>query len=241
MFAAISATFTTGKRRAGSPSESGSTVLAPSECDRPRHGGDDACPRCHAAASRSLVAAATAARRAADARRRSPERQPARARWQRDGSSAGEAPVHRHEEEMNVEPQDPTSSPEPERKADGKAPQRFGWRNVGVFLGLLLVNYLVVSLLFSAVGESSRRDPVSTDVHRAAPRRKRRDDHCEGPGDRGHVREGRAVSRRGRDRHDELLDRGARVRGSGGARPTGAGAAASRSPQNRRCARRRCG
>jgi cell division protease FtsH len=50
---------------------------------------------------------------------------------------------------MNVEPQVRTGSPEPQRKEGGRAPQRFGWRNVGVFLGLLLVNYLVVSLLFS--------------------------------------------------------------------------------------------
>ena len=78
------------------------------------------------------------ARRASDARRRSPERQSARARRQRDGSSAGEAPVHRHVEEMNVEPQDPRT-PEPERKGDGQTPQRFGWRNVVVFVGLLLV------------------------------------------------------------------------------------------------------
>ena len=58
--------------------------------------------------------------------------------------------MHRHAEEMNVEPQDPAKTPEPERKRDGQAPQRFGWRNVSVFLGLLLVNYLVVSLLFAA-------------------------------------------------------------------------------------------
>jgi cell division protease FtsH len=51
---------------------------------------------------------------------------------------------------MNVEPQDPARTPEPRRKGDGQTPQRFGWRNVAVFLGLLLVNYLVVSLLFSA-------------------------------------------------------------------------------------------
>ena len=49
-----------------------------------------------------------------------------------------------------MRPQDRTGAPEPERKEDGQAPQRFGWRNVGVFLGLLLVNYLVVSLLFGA-------------------------------------------------------------------------------------------
>src|SRR5512132_2372833 len=89
------------------------------------------------------------ARRASDGRRRSPERQSARPRRQRDGSSAGEAPVHRHVEEMNVEPHDPTRTPEPGRKGDGRARQRFGWRNVAVFAGLLLANYLVVSLLFS--------------------------------------------------------------------------------------------
>ena len=58
--------------------------------------------------------------------------------------------MHRHVEEMNVERQDPTRTQEGERKGEGHAQQRFGWRNVGVFLGLLLVNYLVVSLLFSA-------------------------------------------------------------------------------------------
>jgi cell division protease FtsH len=50
---------------------------------------------------------------------------------------------------MYVEPQDRTGSPEPQRKEDGQAPKRFGWRNAVVFLALLLVNYLVVSLLFS--------------------------------------------------------------------------------------------
>ena len=58
--------------------------------------------------------------------------------------------MHRHVEEMNVEPRDPARTPEAERKGDGRAPQRFSWRNAVVFLGLLLVNYLVVSLLFSA-------------------------------------------------------------------------------------------
>jgi cell division protease FtsH len=58
--------------------------------------------------------------------------------------------VHPQEEETNVRPQDRTGTPQPERKEDGRAPQRFGWRNVGVFLGLLLVNYVVVSLLFGA-------------------------------------------------------------------------------------------
>ena len=52
---------------------------------------------------------------------------------------------------MNVEPQDRARTPDAEPKGDGRAPQRFSWRNnVGVFVGLLLVNYLVVSLLFSA-------------------------------------------------------------------------------------------
>jgi cell division protease FtsH len=54
---------------------------------------------------------------------------------------------------MNVRPQDRTGSPEPERKEDGQAPKRFGWRNVGVFLGLLLVNYVVASLLFGAAAK----------------------------------------------------------------------------------------
>ena len=49
-----------------------------------------------------------------------------------------------------MRPQDRTGTPQPERKEDRRAPQRFGWRNVGVFLGLLLVNYVVVSLLFGA-------------------------------------------------------------------------------------------
>jgi cell division protease FtsH len=57
--------------------------------------------------------------------------------------------VYRREEEMIVTPQDRTGTPGPERKSDGKAPQRFSWRNVVVFLGLLLANYLVVSLLFT--------------------------------------------------------------------------------------------
>ena len=51
---------------------------------------------------------------------------------------------------MNVRPQDRTGTPKPQRKEDRQAPQRFSRRNVGVFLGLLLVNYLVVSMLFSA-------------------------------------------------------------------------------------------
>jgi cell division protease FtsH len=50
---------------------------------------------------------------------------------------------------MNVEPRDPTRTPEPERKGDDQGRQRFGWRNVAVLAGLLLVNYLVVSMLFS--------------------------------------------------------------------------------------------
>jgi cell division protease FtsH len=58
--------------------------------------------------------------------------------------------VHRHEEEIFVEPRYPARTPGPERKGDGPTRQRFGWRNVGVFIGLLLVNYLVVSLVFSA-------------------------------------------------------------------------------------------
>jgi hypothetical protein len=57
--------------------------------------------------------------------------------------------VQRHEEELNVRPQDRARTPEPERKEDRRAPRRFGWRSAVVFLGLLLVNYLVVSLLFS--------------------------------------------------------------------------------------------
>jgi len=57
--------------------------------------------------------------------------------------------VYRHDEEMIVTPQDRTGNPGPEQKTDGQAPQRFSWRNVVVFLGLLLVNYLVVSLLFT--------------------------------------------------------------------------------------------
>jgi hypothetical protein len=55
--------------------------------------------------------------------------------------------VYRHEEETIVTAQDGTGNPGPERKTDERAPQRFSWRNVGVFLGLLLANYLVVSLL----------------------------------------------------------------------------------------------
>jgi cell division protease FtsH len=50
---------------------------------------------------------------------------------------------------MKVRQEDRTGTPEAERKEDERAPQRFGWRSVGVFLGLLLLNYLVVSLLFS--------------------------------------------------------------------------------------------
>jgi cell division protease FtsH len=48
---------------------------------------------------------------------------------------------------MNVRPQDRTGAAAPERTDGGQAPQRFGWRNVAVFVGLLLVNYMVVSLL----------------------------------------------------------------------------------------------
>jgi cell division protease FtsH len=51
---------------------------------------------------------------------------------------------------MNVRPKDRTGTPGPERKEDRQAPQRFSWRNVIVFVGLLLVNYVVVSLLFAA-------------------------------------------------------------------------------------------
>jgi cell division protease FtsH len=50
---------------------------------------------------------------------------------------------------MNVRPHDRTGTPQPERKSDGQAPQRFSWRNVAVFLGILLVNYVVASLLLS--------------------------------------------------------------------------------------------
>ena len=63
--------------------------------------------------------------------------------------------MRQHAEEMNVRPQDCTGAPEPERKGEGRAPQRLGWRNVGVFLGLLLVNYVVASLLFA--GTADRR------------------------------------------------------------------------------------
>jgi cell division protease FtsH len=55
---------------------------------------------------------------------------------------------------MNVRPQDRTGAPQPERKGDGQAPQRFGWRNVAVFAGILLLNYVIVSLLFSAAPNS---------------------------------------------------------------------------------------
>jgi cell division protease FtsH len=47
-----------------------------------------------------------------------------------------------------VSPQDSTGTPDPEKKEDTRAPRRLGWRDVAVFLGLFLVNYLVVSLLF---------------------------------------------------------------------------------------------
>jgi cell division protease FtsH len=50
---------------------------------------------------------------------------------------------------MTVEQQDPARTREPEQKREDQAPQRLSWRNVAVFLGLLLVNYIVVSLLFS--------------------------------------------------------------------------------------------
>jgi cell division protease FtsH len=51
---------------------------------------------------------------------------------------------------MNVETHDRTGSPESPRKEDEKAPQRLSWHDAGVFLVLLLANYLIVSLLFSA-------------------------------------------------------------------------------------------
>jgi cell division protease FtsH len=51
---------------------------------------------------------------------------------------------------MNVTPPDRAGTPQPKRKEDGQAPQRFGWRNVAVFAGMLLLNYVIVSLLFSA-------------------------------------------------------------------------------------------
>jgi cell division protease FtsH len=51
---------------------------------------------------------------------------------------------------MNVESQDRTRSPESPRKEDEQAPQRLSWHDAGVFLALLLANYLIVSLLFSA-------------------------------------------------------------------------------------------
>jgi cell division protease FtsH len=51
---------------------------------------------------------------------------------------------------MAVEGQDRPSTSDPAGTRDAQNRPRFGWRNVGVFLGLLLVNYLVVSLLFGA-------------------------------------------------------------------------------------------
>jgi cell division protease FtsH len=56
----------------------------------------------------------------------------------------------RCEEEMAVEGQDRPSTSDPAGTRDAQNRPRFGWRNVGVFLGLLLVNYLIVSLLFGA-------------------------------------------------------------------------------------------
>ena len=132
--------------------------------------------------------------------------------------------MHRHEEEMNVRPQDPHrySRARAKGRRAGAAALRLAQRRRLPRLAARELPGRLAALLGG--GESSRRDPVSTHVRRAARRRQRRDDHREGPGNRGHVREGGAVSRCGGARDDQLLDRGARVRGSGGARPAGAGA-----------------
>jgi cell division protease FtsH len=50
---------------------------------------------------------------------------------------------------MNVEPQERTSTPATQQEKDRPVGRPFGWRNVGVFLALLLLNYLVVSMLFA--------------------------------------------------------------------------------------------
>jgi cell division protease FtsH len=51
-------------------------------------------------------------------------------------------------EEANVSPEGSTATQDSEKKEkETQAPVRLGWRDVAVFLGLLLVNYLVVSLL----------------------------------------------------------------------------------------------
>ena len=97
-----------------------------------------------------------------------------------------------------MEPQDRTGSPRAPAKGrrEGAAALRLAQRPRLPGPAARELRGRVAALLGG--GESSRRDPVSTDVRRAAPRRQRRDDHREGPGDRGHVREGRAVSRQGR-------------------------------------------
>jgi cell division protease FtsH len=55
----------------------------------------------------------------------------------------------RCEEEMKVDGPERPSASDPARTRDARNRPRFAWRNVGVFVGLLLLNYLIVSLLFS--------------------------------------------------------------------------------------------
>jgi cell division protease FtsH len=50
---------------------------------------------------------------------------------------------------MTVVGQDRPSTSDPTGTGDGRNRPRFDWRSVGVFVGLLLLNYVIVSLLFS--------------------------------------------------------------------------------------------
>jgi cell division protease FtsH len=50
---------------------------------------------------------------------------------------------------MRVEGQQRPSTSDPAGTRDGRNRPRLDWRNVGVFVGLLLLNYVIVSLLFS--------------------------------------------------------------------------------------------
>ena len=207
------ATFTTGKRRAGSPSESGSTALAPSECDS-RAMARTMVPAlpCNCQPSRSLPRLGPAAPPTLRL-----QRQPPSLGWQPGGSRVHEPGERtRHEEEMNVRGLDRRDGSDPAGTGAARKRPRFTRRNVGVFVGLLLLNYLIVSLFFSTE-QNACRDSLPADIRRAAASRQRRHRHRGGHHRRGDLREVAALPGRGGDRDDELLDRGAGVRGQAGA------------------------
>jgi hypothetical protein len=83
--------------------------------------------------------------------------------------------------------QDRTGTQDPDQKQGGQATQPFGWRNVGVFLAMLLVNYLVVSQLFSASENPRVEIPYRADQRRHR-RSRGRGGRLRRPDDRRRVR-----------------------------------------------------